>query len=395
MSRVGLNGMLLVILVVACATLAASQEVEVPGAVNSTVLHNFSEGSDGCCPFAGLARDREGSLYGVTEGGGATDYGTLFKLTPSLEGYSFRVLADFSESRGAFCEDTPVVDELGNVFGVCREGGLSTGTLWEYSSSGKFVVLRQFTTPDGQDPYDVALDRSGNLYGAAFYGPGGAGTLWRYSRSSQTFTVLHSFTGGADGADPSGPTIDSKGVLWGQTFYGPNCATCGPGTVWNYDPQSETFTTVLDFTSTGISNPETDFTIDKHGNLFGTAWPVDHSNWGTVYELQADNNYAPLVLYTFTNEQDGNEPFGKLRFDKHGNLIGTTQYGGAYDNGTVYEVFYKDGTWQETLLHSFEFWVDGEFPSGLITDGDCDRWFGTAETGGHGWGTAFELSGIP
>lgn len=393
------NGALLSALILVSATLAAGQQSETPGPVISKVLYNFTDGADGCCPFAGLARDKEGNLYGVAESNDYTHgYGDLFKLTPTRRGaYSFRVLANFSISRGAFCEYTPVVDDSGNVFGVCREGGLSTGTLWEYSSFGTFTVLHSFMTQDGQYPYDIVLGRSGSLYGTAFYGPGGAGTLWQYSRRTRTFTVLHSFSDGSDGGGPSGPTIDSRGILWGNTSFGPNCPGCGQGTVWKYDPYSEKpFSTVLDLTATDISNPASDFAIDKYGNLFGTADPIDDSNFGTVYEVQTENNYTPLLLYTFTSEQNGNEPFGEIRLDKRGNLIGTTESGGAFDDGTVYQVAYNGRTWQETLLHSFDFSTDGAFPSGLVPDGGCDKWFGTAETGGkYGWGDVFELSGIP
>ena len=38
---------------------------------------------------------------------------------------------------------------------------------------------------------------------------------------AQTFTVLHTFTGGADGADPvSGVTIGGTGILYGTTYSG-------------------------------------------------------------------------------------------------------------------------------------------------------------------------------
>jgi len=42
--------------------------------------------------------------------------------------------------------------------------------------------------------------------------------------AAQTFTVLHSFTGGGDGAHPfSTPTLDPAGNLYGTTTWG------GPG----------------------------------------------------------------------------------------------------------------------------------------------------------------------
>ena len=48
-----------------------------------TVLHTFSGGADGANPQeGGLVRDRAGNLYGTTSNGGASGFGTIFKLTP-------------------------------------------------------------------------------------------------------------------------------------------------------------------------------------------------------------------------------------------------------------------------------------------------------------------------
>jgi uncharacterized repeat protein (TIGR03803 family) len=44
------------------------------------------------------------------------------------------------------------------------------------------------------------------------------------------------------------------------------------------------------------------------------------------------------VLYTFTEGNDGGNPYGGLIFDGSGNLYGTTQYGGTYGYGVVFEL---------------------------------------------------------
>ena len=47
-----------------------------------TVLHAFHGGTDGQYPNGGLIQDAAGNLYGTTNEGGASGYGTVFKLTP-------------------------------------------------------------------------------------------------------------------------------------------------------------------------------------------------------------------------------------------------------------------------------------------------------------------------
>jgi uncharacterized repeat protein (TIGR03803 family) len=47
-----------------------------------TALHSFTFGcTDGCVPFAGVIRDKEGNLYGTAQGGASND-GVVFKLAP-------------------------------------------------------------------------------------------------------------------------------------------------------------------------------------------------------------------------------------------------------------------------------------------------------------------------
>src|SRR5262249_40534426 len=53
-----------------------------------TVLYSFRGGADGAFPWAGLAIDRVGDLYGTTEGGGdlkcpQRGCGVVFKITTS------------------------------------------------------------------------------------------------------------------------------------------------------------------------------------------------------------------------------------------------------------------------------------------------------------------------
>src|SRR5581483_2420266 len=49
-----------------------------------TTLYSFCSSSncpDGSLPLAGLIQGANGNLYGVTEGGGSTGFGTIFEIT--------------------------------------------------------------------------------------------------------------------------------------------------------------------------------------------------------------------------------------------------------------------------------------------------------------------------
>ena len=55
-----------------------------PGGVLTTLVEfTGTTGSNkGRSPRAGLVRGNDGNFYGTTEGGGASDMGTVFKMTP-------------------------------------------------------------------------------------------------------------------------------------------------------------------------------------------------------------------------------------------------------------------------------------------------------------------------
>ena len=47
--------------------------------------------------------------------------------------------------------------------------------------------------------------------------------------------------------------------------------------------------------------------------------------------------WTESILWNF-DVQDGNEPTAALISDNDGNLYGATQYGGTYDDGTIFEI---------------------------------------------------------
>jgi uncharacterized repeat protein (TIGR03803 family) len=101
------------------------------------------------------------------------------------------------------------------------------------------------------------------------------------------------------------------------------------------------------------------------------------------------------VLHHFGFGNDGGGLWGSLAFDAMGNLYGTTSGGGAYGDGTVFELTLdSNGTWTETILHSFpSFPDDGGAPFGSpMLDGAGNLYGTTAGGGDHYSGTAFKLA---
>ena len=104
------------------------------------------------------------------------------------------------------------------------------------------------------------------------------------------------------------------------------------------------------------------------------------------------------VLYTFTGGSDGGQPYqAGVVFDQSGNLFGVTQYGGTYNQGTVFELTPSpSGPWTETVVYNFTGGEDGGIPlGGLATDGAGD-FYGTTAYGGLpdpiSCGTLFQIN---
>ncbi len=128
--------------------------------------------------------------------------------------------------------------------------------------------------------------------------------------------------------------------------------------------------------------------FDTKGNLYGTTSGGGTYGYGTIFELtpNGDGTWAESVLHSFMdNDPDGDEPTGGLATDAAGNLYGTTALGGAYayDGGTVFELTPGSGGWSLTVLHSFpSSSADAIKPyAGLIMD-KAGNLYGTAPYGG-------------
>ena len=120
-----------------------------------------------------------GNLYGTTDRGGASDAGTVFKITGfnfTPQGTIFQLLHsfDFGSIDGAF-PDSVILDSFGNLYGTTASGGPSNaGTVFTVKTDGaSFRTLYAFggVASDGRDPLaPLLLDGFGNLYGMTAYG---------------------------------------------------------------------------------------------------------------------------------------------------------------------------------------------------------------------------------
>lgn len=365
-----------------------------------TTLHAFG-GPDGALPAAGLVADAAGNLYGTTQEGGPSAYGTVFRLDASNH-YALTVLHGFTYFDGALPIATPVLDSAGNLYGTTQNGGpLGHGTVFKLDASSNYVLTTLhlfFEGFDGVGPLGALLEDSvGNLYGTTETG-GGAnrGTVFKLDAArNYQLTILHSFSG-FDGAGPQATLVaDSVGNLYGTTFGGgaPGTGTTilGYGTVFRLDASRNYALTTLHRFDVDDRFPTGGLVLDSAGNLYGTT-TVDlafGAPTGTIFKLDAARGYALTRLYAFSGP-DGRNPAAPLMMDSAGSLYGTTTLGGAMDSGTVFRL---DAARQYafTSLHSFS-GSDGANPAARLIADAAGNLYGTTQRGGaHGVGIVFKL----
>ena len=230
------------------------------------------------------------------------------------------------------------------------------------------------------------------------------------SAAASTYKVIFTFQGGTDANFPKGAMIaDASGNLYGTTEFG---GTHGLGTVFKLTNSAGVWSESVLYSFSGGTDggqPGARLVMDAAGNLYGTAEGGGdptciqlHGFCGVVFELSPNQNgtWTESVLHTFEGP-DGNEPLGGLIFDGNGNLYGTTFFGGSAGWGTVFELSPNgDGTWTQTILHDFALDANGAKPdSDLVFDAGGNL-YGTTNIGGilnacltgFGCGTVFKLA---
>ena len=240
------------------------------------------------------------------------------------------------------------------------------------------------------------------------------------SAQAQTYTVLHSFTGGQDGANPwAGLSMDRAGNLYGTTFFGGyNQGYCDPGgcgAIFKLARKGPgwVFSPLYSFQGNNDgANPQARVSIGPNSVLYGTTFAGGSWNGGTVFSLRppaaacktALCPWSESVLYGFTNFQDGFSPgYGDVVFDQAGALYGTTYQGGSGTCGVgpcgvVYKLTSSNGGWTESVLYNFTGTSGGNGPYGGVIFDQAGNLYGTTSEGGDGGcnglgcGTVFQLT---
>ena len=383
-------------------------------------LHKFTGNNDTAGLYAGLIFDSAGNLYGTTMFGGnpscgaGLGCGVVFKLASNADGgWTESLLYQFTgQPDGSYPVGGLIFDQAGNLYGMANEGGAYGGGAvfrltpnadggWTESVLYSFCSLTN--CGDGGEPYGgLILDAPGNLYGTTSQGGQGWGTVFELTpntNGSWSENVLYTFTGGADGVDPdAGLIFDQVGNLYGTTTRG---GVHGWGVVFELTPNTDGSWIESILYSFGPHGrlPVAGLVFDTAGNLYGTT-VYGRTQKGTVFKLtkNADGSWTESVLHSFSGGKDGEGPGAGLIFDQVGNLYGTAEYGGdlSCPDGPGCGVVFKlapnsNGRWIETVLHTF-LGHPGGYPTAGVIFNSAGNLYGTTSGDGSETGSVFEIT---
>lgn len=390
-----------------------------------TILHSFQYAADGAYPEAGLVLDSSGELYGTASYYGPDQKngsGTVFKIRS--DGTGFAAIHAFMGTDGRYSLAGLVLDSSGYLYGTTdRDAGSgcqgdTCGKVFKVKADGTgFVLVHSFSGTDGNSPTSrLLLDSGGNLYGTTSGGgAGGYGTIFKVRTDGTEFTTLHSFSK-TDGSIPVAGLILDGGELYGtaseggttgkcfQSGLGPTKSDVGCGVVFKVRTDGTDFSVVHAFSGLDGATPKSDLILDGGGFLYGTTNDASvtgdcvqgpaAAGCGTIFKVMTDGTEFSNLHAFSKSAADGALPIAGLTFGAGSLLYGTTESGGASEDGTVFSID-EDGT-GFTLLHSFTgATTDARSPAGdLILDAHGNL-YGTTSGGGAsaaGFGTIFKLA---
>jgi len=322
-------------------------------------IWNFQNGtSDLCYPYYnGVVLDSSGNVYVAAPNCGAYEKGGVAELSYSGGVWSEKLIYSFTGAAdGAYPYAGLAIDSKGVLYGTAYEGGGGgcyggcgvVYTLTNTNGTWKQKVIHMFKDngTDGWYPYSpVTLDSQGNVYGTTYEGAGfaygGVYELTKAKKGAWKEKILHYFYGyPTDGCNPySGVAIDKSGNLYGTTS---SCGQYYDGMVYQVKKSGKKYTESQIF-SFDYSDGYYPFdygtvAVDSSGNVYGTAYYGGAYYYGTVFELAAGTwSYTDLHDFDY-NGIDGAYAYSGLAIDSNGYLYGTTEIGGSNYDGTVYQI---------------------------------------------------------
>ena len=256
-----------------------------PNGSSFTKLLDFDGATNGSGPEGSLISDGT-YLYGMTRTGGINDIGTIFKIMPN--GSSFTKLLDFSYTLNGSSPWNSLISDGTFLYGMTEYGGPSSlGTLFKIMPNGtNFSILVDFGINGslyGNSPRGSLIFDGTQLFGMTTYGgTNDMGIIFKTMPDGSGFNKLLDFAGASNGSEPHGSLISDGTFLYGMTVSG---GVNDAGVLFKIMLNGGSYSKLFDFgMSTNGSQPFGSLFSDGT-YLYGTTYDGGNANAGTVFKF--------------------------------------------------------------------------------------------------------------
>ena len=297
-------------------------------------------------------------IYGMTNGGGTSGLGVIYKVMP--DGTNYSVLMDFTGALNGSKPEGSFIYDGTYLYGMTSTGGTSNlGTLFKIKTDGTgYVKLKDFTgTLNGSTPKGSLIYDGTFLYGiTSLGGAWGQGDIFKIKPDGTGYTNLYGFNTSI-GLGLKGSLCSDGTYLYGMTNSG---GLNNKGILFKVMPDGTGFSTLLNFNGAlNGANPLGSLTFDGT-YLYGMTENGGSSDYGVVFKI-LPNGTGYVKLNDFTGVVNGRNPKGSLIFN--GTILyGMTRSGGSSNSGTIFNIT-TSGTY--TKLWDFT-GAAGGFPTGSL-----------------------------
>ncbi|HEY4786699.1 MAG TPA: choice-of-anchor tandem repeat GloVer-containing protein [Bacteroidales bacterium] len=349
-----------------------------------TKLIDFDGINKGSYPAGSLARSGT-TLFGMTNNGGTSAKGVIFKVNISNDG--FTKLLDFDDvSKGSGPTGTLILSDS-VMYGMTYSGGLnSLGVLFKINTNGS--GFRKVVNFDGVSKGSYPAG-SPTLSGKVLYGMtelGGTnnmGVIFKVDTDGNEFKKLGDFDGVPKGSIPYGDLTLSGSTLYGMTELG---GANNRGIVFKMDTDGTNFSKLVDFDGNSGSYPFGSLIL-AGTVLYGMTSEGGTNNHGVLFKVNVNGTGFSKLDEFADSIQHGSHPLGSLTLSGT-TLFGLTAHGGIYGKGVIFKIN-TDGTGFTKLL-DFDGTNHGSVPLGSFTLNGNVLYGMTSGGGTNSKGTVFQ-----
>lgn len=244
-------------------------------------------------------------------------------------------------------------------------------------------IFSDLNSDNGQYIGSLIQADNGKMYGYTYNGGiYQKGTIFEYDPFSDTLITIHEFYG-TDGINPYGDLLQAKnGKLYGvaDVSDAPN-----RGTLFEYDIIKKVFTTKTYFAGTEISGPLGTLIQSQNGKLYGFC----RNNGGAIFEYDISSN-TPILKKAFNYDTGGVYPYDRLLETEPGIFYALTSYDFIAEGGFINKYNLTSNLISDEInVRVFS----GAYAYGGFIKASNGLLYGfTSEGGSEGWGTLFEYN---